>query len=186
MIQYRDLLINLSQLYMKKLSYLALMALLSTNLVAMAQTAPPSLPSFTLPTTTAPPAAPTQNTTPTTNTTPTSTNTPSSTATPQATGSTSFDLGGLDDFGSTSNTSTQNSGAFAAPINFGAYPAQQSYQGTPTFSGSMMQTNALGSRTYTTAAAAPNRVATTGPGALAALIPVAGYTLMTFRRKEEQ
>ena len=47
---------------MKKLSYLALMALLSTNLVAFAQNAPPALPSFTLPTTTAPPSAPTQPT----------------------------------------------------------------------------------------------------------------------------
>ena len=173
---------------MKKLSYFALMALLSTNLVAMAQEAPPSLPSFTLPTTTAPPPAPTTTTNPapTTTTTPTSTTQPQSTQQPQSTptGSTSFDLGDLDDFGSGSSSGTQGSGSFAAPINFGAYPQQQSYQSSPTFSGSMLQGNALGARGYT-ATAAPRQVAQTGPGALAALIPVAGYTLMTFRRREQ-
>lgn len=176
---------------MKKLSYFALMALLSTNLVAMAQTAPPSLPSFTLPTTTAPPSTPTQPTT-TTNPAPTTTTTPATTTQPQSTstgstptGSTSFDLGDLDDFGSGSSSGTQGSGSFAAPINFGAYPQQQqSYQAAPTFSGSMLQGNALGARGYT-ATAAPRQVAQTGPGALAALIPVAGYTLMTFRRREQ-
>ena len=48
----------------------------------------------------------------------------------------------------------------------------------------MLQGNALGARGYT-ATAAPRQVAQTGPGALAALIPVAGYTLMTFRRREQ-
>ena len=171
---------------MKKLSYFALMALLSTNLVAMAQTAPPSLPSFTLPTTTAPPPAPTTTTNPapTTTTTPTSTTQQQTTQQPQSTstgstptGSTSFDLGDLDDFGSGSNSGTQGSGSFAAPINFGAYPQQQSYQSSPTFSGSMLQGNALGARSYT-ATAAPRQVAQTGPGALAALIPVS-YTHLT-------
>ena len=185
---------------MKKLSYFALMALLSTNLVAMAQTAPPSLPSFTLPTTTAPPSTPTQQnnqqqqqqqttqqqTTQQQTTQQQTTQQPQSTSTGSTpTGSTSFDLGDLDDFGSGSSSGTQGSGSFAAPINFGAYPQQQqSYQAAPTFSGSMLQGNALGARGYT-ATAAPRQVAQTGPGALAALIPVAGYTLMTFRRREQ-
>ena len=177
---------------MKKLSYFALMALLSTNLVAMAQTAPPSLPSFTLPTTTAPPSTPTQQNnqqqqqTTQQQTTQQTTQQPQSTSTGSTpTGSTSFDLGDLDDFGSGSSSGTQGSGSFAAPINFGAYPQQQqSYQASPTFSGSMLQGNALGARGYT-ATAAPNQVAQTGPGALAALIPVMGYTLMTFRRREQ-
>ena len=176
---------------MKKLSYFALMALLSTNLVAMAQTAPPSLPSFTLPTTTAPPSTPTQQQTTQQQTTQQQTTQQQTTQQPQSTstgstptGSTSFDLGDLDDFGSGSSSGTQGSGSFAAPINFGAYPQQQSYQSSPTFSGSMLQGNALGARSYT-ATAAPRQVAQTGPGALAALIPVAGYTLMTFRRREQ-
>ena len=177
---------------MKKLSYFALMALLSTNLVAMAQTAPPSLPSFTLPTTTAPPSTPTQQNNQQQqqnnqqqNNQQQQTNQPASNTGSTPTGSTSFDLGDLDDFGSGSSSSTQGSGSFAAPINFGAYPQQQqSYQAAPTFSGSMLQGNALGARGYT-ATAAPRQVAQTGPGALAALIPVAGYTLMTFRRREQ-
>lgn len=173
---------------MKKLSYLALMALLSTNLVAFAQNAPPALPSFTLPTTTAPPSAPAQptnNQQQQQNTQQQQTNQPASNTGSTPTGSTSFDLGDLDDFGSGSGSSTQGSGSFTAPVNFGAYPQQQGYQAAPSFSGSMLQGNALGARGYT-ATAVPNQVAQTGPGALAALIPVAGYTLMTFRRKEEQ
>lgn len=98
--------------------------------------------------------------------------------------SNSFDLGGLDNFNQASGQ--QQAPQQVSPVIFApaSAPVQQ-FAPAPT---TMLQGNLLPAiqpiaQTYAPAPQPP-MVAQTGPGALAALIPVAGYTLFTFRRKD--
>ena len=100
--------------------------------------------------------------------------------------SNSFDLGDLDNFNE--GTGQQQQQQQISPVIFA--PASQQIQPiTPAPStmlqGNMLQGNLLPAlqpmaQTYQ----APPQIAHTGPGALAALIPVAGYSLFAFRRKD--
>ena len=97
--------------------------------------------------------------------------------------SNSFDLGGLDNFNQGSGQQNQQQ---VSPVIFAPASAPiQQFAPAPT---NMLQGNLLPAiqpiaQTYTPAPQPP-MVAQTGPGALAALIPVAGYSLFTFRRKD--
>jgi len=93
--------------------------------------------------------------------------------------SNSFDLGGLNNFNQGSGQQQQQ----VSPVIFA--PASQQIQPITPAPSTMLQGNLLPAlqpmaQTYQ----APPQVAQTGPGALAALIPVAGYSLFAFRRKD--
>ena len=92
--------------------------------------------------------------------------------------SNSFDLGGLNNFNQGSGQQQQ-----VSPVIFA--PASQQIQPITPAPSTMLQGNLLPAlqpmaQTYQ----APPQVAQTGPGALAALIPVAGYSLFAFRRRD--
>ena len=94
--------------------------------------------------------------------------------------SNSFDLGGLNNFNQGSGQQQQQQ---VSPVIFA--PASQQIQPITPAPSTMLQGNLLPAlqpmaQTYQ----APPQVAQTGPGALAALIPVAGYSLFAFRRKD--
>lgn len=92
-----------------------------------------------------------------------------------------FDLGGLDSFNEIpSQQQQQLSPAVFVPASA---PVQQFAPAPTMLQGNLLPAIQPIAQTYVPAPQPP-RVAQTGPGALAALIPVAGYTLFTFRRKD--
>ncbi len=93
--------------------------------------------------------------------------------------SNSFDLGGLNDFNEGAAQQQQQ----VSPVIFAPASGQIQPIDTSMFQGNLLPAIQPIAQTYAPAPQPP-RVAQTGPGALAALIPVAGYTLFTFRRKD--
>ena len=93
--------------------------------------------------------------------------------------SNSFDLGGLNDFNEGAAQQQQQ----VSPVIFAPASGQIQPIDTSMFQGNLLPALQPIAQTYMPAPQPP-RVAQTGPGALAALIPVAGYTLFTLRRKD--